>query len=69
MSLPSYHEAVARSDWLDLVAPYMPISDYAKLCTVCRRFHRQFAPRLWNDPLKAARALGLHPNYGKAARF
>jgi hypothetical protein len=49
--LPTYEEATARPDWLTLVAPYIPLRDYARLCRVSRRFYREFAPRLWADPL------------------
>ncbi|TPX08870.1 uncharacterized protein E0L32_009688 [Thyridium curvatum] len=59
--LPSYQEAVSRIDWLPIVAPYIPLRDYARLCRVSRRFREQFAARLWNDPLRAVRSLGLHP--------
>ncbi|CAK7219445.1 hypothetical protein SCUCBS95973_003824 [Sporothrix curviconia] len=61
-SLPSYEEAVSGGHWLDLVAPYVAIKDYPKLCRVSRRFYDQFAPRLWSDPLQTVRLLGLHPN-------
>ncbi|KAI5860359.1 hypothetical protein GGS23DRAFT_234177 [Durotheca rogersii] len=61
-TLPSYGDAVARQDWLDLVAPYVPVADWCRCCQVDRRFYRRFAPRLWQDPLDAARRLGLHPN-------
>lgn len=64
-ALPSYQEAVGRSDWLEIVAHYVSLRDYASLCRVSRSFHRLFAPRLWNDPLKAARLRGLHPNNGE----
>jgi hypothetical protein len=47
---PSYQDAVKPLDWLDVVAPYVPIREYARLCLVDKRFYRQFAPRLWNDP-------------------
>ncbi|KAL1895285.1 hypothetical protein Sste5346_005432 [Sporothrix stenoceras] len=60
--LPSYEEAVTGGHWLDLVAPYVALKDYSKLCRVSRRFYDQFAPRLWNDPLQTVRLLGLHPN-------
>jgi hypothetical protein len=61
---PSYEEAVTGGHWLDLVAPYVALRDYSKLCRVSRRFYDQFAPRFWNDPLQTARLLGLHPNDG-----
>ncbi|KAK4248592.1 hypothetical protein C7999DRAFT_40216 [Corynascus novoguineensis] len=51
MDLPSYQDATTRPDWLALVAPYMRVRDYTRLCLVSRRFYRQFAPPLWNDPL------------------
>jgi hypothetical protein len=50
IGLPSYQEATKRPDWLALVAPYVPIRDYARLCLVSKRFFDEFAPRLWNDP-------------------
>jgi hypothetical protein len=52
--LPSYEDATIRPNWLQLVAPYLPVREYARLCLVSRRFYHQFAPRLWNDPLTAA---------------
>ncbi|KAL1838201.1 hypothetical protein VTJ49DRAFT_2958 [Mycothermus thermophilus] len=48
---PTYHEATTRPDWLTLVAPYVPLRDYARLCRVSQRFYREFAPRLWGDPI------------------
>ncbi|KAI0180773.1 hypothetical protein GGR52DRAFT_521616 [Hypoxylon sp. FL1284] len=60
--LPSYEQAVAGLDWLDLVAPYIPIADWSHCCLVDKRFWRQFAPRLWQDPLVTVRLLGIHPN-------
>lgn len=68
-SLPSYQEAVGRSDWLGIVAPYASARDYASLCLVSRRFYRQFAPRLWIDPLRTVRVLGLDPGDGVLARL
>ncbi|KAL2174358.1 uncharacterized protein P884DRAFT_332042 [Thermothelomyces heterothallicus CBS 202.75] len=56
VDLPSYRAATTRPDWLALVAPYVRINDYASLCLVSRHFYRQFAPRLWNDPLAV-----MHP--------
>ncbi|KAK0748527.1 hypothetical protein B0T21DRAFT_398594 [Apiosordaria backusii] len=53
---PSYQEATRRLDWVELIAPYVPIREYARLCLVDRRFYRHLAPRLWNDPLAAASA-------------
>ncbi|KAI1769915.1 hypothetical protein F4818DRAFT_308488 [Hypoxylon cercidicola] len=61
-TLPSYEEAVASLDWLDLVATYVPVADWPRCCLVDRRFYCQFAPRLWQDPLVIVRRLGLHPN-------
>lgn len=52
--LPSYQEATRRLDWVELIAPYVPIREYARLCLVNRRFYRHLAPRLWNDPLATA---------------
>ncbi|KAI1337328.1 hypothetical protein F5Y15DRAFT_408153 [Xylariaceae sp. FL0016] len=60
--LPSYKEATTRQDWLELCAPYVSVADWRRCCLVNRRFYRQFAPRLWQDPLVAIRELGLHPN-------
>ncbi|KAK4187608.1 hypothetical protein QBC35DRAFT_532426 [Podospora australis] len=54
---PSYQDATRRPDWLEFVAPYVPIKDYARLCLVSRRFYGHFAPRLWNDPLTTAAAV------------
>ncbi|KAK0626946.1 hypothetical protein B0T14DRAFT_562812 [Immersiella caudata] len=54
---PSYTEATQRADWLRLVAPCIPPRYYANLCLVSRRFYRQFAPLLWNDPIAVAREL------------
>lgn len=59
--LPSYGEAVEGAHWLTLVAPYVAVQDYARLCRVSRRFYDEFAPRLWKDPLQATRLLGLRP--------
>lgn len=56
--LPSYQDATTRPDWLELVAPYVPVREYARLCLVSKRFYHQFAPRLWNDPLTALSILG-----------
>ncbi|KAI0485697.1 hypothetical protein F4859DRAFT_502957 [Xylaria cf. heliscus] len=60
--LPSYSEATARLDWLSLVAPHVPASDWTCCCLVDHRFYGRFAPRLWRDPLVTVRQLGLHPN-------
>ncbi|KAI1084566.1 hypothetical protein F5B20DRAFT_211347 [Whalleya microplaca] len=60
--LPSYEEATTTPDWIDLVAPYVPVIDLYRCCLVDRRFNRKFAPRLWQDPLVIIRRLGLHPN-------
>lgn len=68
-SLPSYQEAVARSDWLEIAGPYVPVRDYASLCLVSRRFYNQFAPRLWIDPIRMVRLLGLDPGDGVIARL
>ncbi|KAK0651499.1 hypothetical protein B0T16DRAFT_453957 [Cercophora newfieldiana] len=54
---PSYIEATQRPDWLRIVAPYILPRYYASLCLVSRRFYRQFAPLLWNDPIAVARQL------------
>ncbi|KAK4205739.1 hypothetical protein QBC40DRAFT_1752 [Triangularia verruculosa] len=51
---PSYQEATRHLDWVELIAPYVPIREYARLCLVNRRFYRHLAPRLWNDPLATA---------------
>jgi len=48
---PSYQEATSRADWLPLVAPYISPPCYTNLCLVSKRFYRQFAPVLWNDPI------------------
>ncbi|KAK4101854.1 hypothetical protein N658DRAFT_495788 [Parathielavia hyrcaniae] len=59
--LPSYQDATTRPDWLEIVAPYIPIRQYASLCLVSKRFFHHFAPRLWNDPM-AVLCL-LHSDY------
>ncbi|KPM45594.1 hypothetical protein AK830_g868 [Neonectria ditissima] len=58
-SLPSYHEATARPDWLHLVAPFVVPSDYPALCLVGRHFWHVFAPRLWLNVFMSARQAGL----------
>ncbi|KAK7423877.1 hypothetical protein QQX98_000748 [Neonectria punicea] len=58
-SLPSYREAMARPDWLQLVAPFVVPSDYPALCLVGRRFWHVFAPRIWLNVLMSARQAGL----------
>ncbi|KAM7186356.1 hypothetical protein V8F20_011423 [Naviculisporaceae sp. PSN 640] len=60
---PSYLDATRRQDWLELVAPYVSVRDYTNLCLVSKRFYDLFAPRLWHDPLTAARTLGLVQQY------
>ncbi|KAK4042756.1 hypothetical protein C8A01DRAFT_44252 [Parachaetomium inaequale] len=42
--LPSYQDATTRPDWLALVAPYLSVREYARLCLVSRRFYDEFAP-------------------------
>jgi hypothetical protein len=64
--LPSYEEATARPDWLELVAPYVHHTDYWRLSLVNRRFWHIFAPRIWNSPLKFVRLSGLDPSDGKS---
>ncbi|KAI0095644.1 hypothetical protein F4814DRAFT_181462 [Daldinia grandis] len=61
-TLPSYERATTAPDLLDLVVSYIPAKDWPRCCLVDRRFYRQFAPRLWQDPLVTIRHLGLHPN-------
>ena len=62
---PSYQDATRKLDWLEIVAPYAHARDYARLCLVSKRFHRHFAPRLWNDPLTAANELLLNRDNGE----
>jgi hypothetical protein len=64
--LPSYEEATTAPDWLELVASYVSFSDYRRLSLVSRRFWTIFAPRLWENPLKAVRLLGLDPSDGES---
>lgn len=64
--LPSYEEATTAPDWLELVATYVSFSDYRRLSLVSRRFWTIFAPRLWENPLKAVRLLGLDPSDGES---
>ncbi|RYP45082.1 hypothetical protein DL768_008513 [Monosporascus sp. mg162] len=61
-NLPSYEEAMSGPDWLSLAAPFVPLSSWRQCCLVNRRFYREFAPRLWQDPLVTVRKLGLDPN-------
>ncbi|KAI1762579.1 hypothetical protein GGR53DRAFT_501212 [Hypoxylon sp. FL1150] len=61
-ALPSYEEAVTNPDWLHLVATYVPVANWPRCCLVDKRFYREFAPQLWQDPLVTVRKLGLHPN-------
>ncbi|KAH0496213.1 hypothetical protein TgHK011_003585 [Trichoderma gracile] len=56
--LPSYSEAIARPDWLQLAAPYIAITDYPALCRVSSRCWHIFAPRLWRDPCAWSKRLG-----------
>jgi hypothetical protein len=63
-SLPSYEDAVSRLDWLELVVRYVSVRDFRSLCLVNTHFYRVFAPRLWNDPLRARRVIGLDPSDG-----
>lgn len=67
-SLPSYHEAITRLDWLQPVAPYVRFADYRALCLVSRRFWAVFAPRLWTNLLRSARLSGLQSGDGKYCR-
>ncbi|KAF3361039.1 hypothetical protein VdG1_01048 [Verticillium dahliae VDG1] len=60
---PSYQDAISRLDWLALVAPYVAVTDYPHLCSVNSHFCSVFAPRLWNDPLRSVRVLGLEPSH------
>jgi hypothetical protein len=62
VDLPSYQDATARPDWLALVAPYLSVREYARLCLVSQRFYHEFAPRLWNDPF--AVICLIHPDCG-----
>ena len=63
--LPSYEEATLAPDCLQLAAPYLTAADCRRCCLVSSTWYRQFAPRLWLDPLITVRDLGLHPNDGK----
>ncbi|PTB72029.1 hypothetical protein M440DRAFT_1442082 [Trichoderma longibrachiatum ATCC 18648] len=56
--LPSYPEAIARPDWLQLAAPYVAITDYPALCRVNSRCWHIFAPLLWRDPCAWSKRLG-----------
>ncbi|KAM0809652.1 putative F-box domain-containing protein [Seiridium cardinale] len=60
--LPSYEEATIAPHWTQLIAPYVPMTDWRRCSLVNSRFYKQFAPKLWLDPLITARAYGLHPN-------
>lgn len=67
--LPSYEEATAAPDWLELAAPSVAPTDWRRCCLVDKHFYRHFAPRLWLDPLVTARTYGLHPNDGMQCRI
>ena len=54
---PSYEEAIRQKDWVEFVAPYLDICEYAKLCRVSKKFYAIFAIRLWKDPLAILREL------------
>lgn len=54
---PSYNEAIRMKDWLEVVAPFIDVRDYANLCRVSQRFYAVFAIRLWKDPLPILREL------------
>lgn len=56
---PSYQDAIQRPHWLTLATPFISVRDWARLSRVSKRFYRWFAPRLWNDPIAVARALGV----------
>lgn len=61
---PSYQAATSREDWLPLVAPYLSLAACKRLCLVSKSWHLVLAPRLWRDPLRTARGLGLDPDDG-----
>ncbi|KAK5997779.1 hypothetical protein PT974_00140 [Cladobotryum mycophilum] len=63
LGLPSYREATARPDWLQLASSHVSFADYRALCLVDRRFWRLFAPRLWANLLGSARLSGLASGY------
>lgn len=58
-ALPSYQHAIARPDWLPIVAPYVYTTDIPRLCRVSKRFNDHFRHFLWNDPLGVACALKI----------
>ena len=60
-SLPSYYEATTRPHWISIVAPHVSVRDYCRLSLVDKRFHAEFAPRIWKDPFKTIRLLGRDP--------
>ncbi|KAG6029925.1 hypothetical protein E4U41_000226 [Claviceps citrina] len=78
-SLPSYGEATAVADWLQLVSPYCRFEDHHALRLVSRHFHHVFSPLLWKDLFRAVRRSGLDPGddlrwflpfvYGKLGLF
>ena len=64
-TLPSYEQATSGPDWLCLVVPFVQPLSWRQCCLVNKKFYRQFAPLLWQDPLATVRQLGLDPNDGK----
>lgn len=67
--LPSYTEALATADWIEFVVPYIPRSDYCRLCRVNRRFWGWIAPLIWRDILGTVRQAGLDPSQGKLCKY
>lgn len=65
--LPTYQQATARPDWLQLAAPYIAFTDYPSLCRVSRRFWSVFAPQLWRDPCAASKRLGWSTDGGESS--
>lgn len=49
--LPSYPQATATQDWLDLIAAYVDIHDYKNLCLVNKRSYAIFSLRMFRSPL------------------
>lgn len=46
---PSYEKATL-TDYLDLVATYIPSSDLCAAALVCSKWHATFSPHLWGNP-------------------
>jgi hypothetical protein len=51
MSLPTYEQAVAKPDIIELVAPYLESRELATASRVSKTWEKACTPLLWGDPL------------------